>query len=285
MKAEDWDQLPPRCLFQMHAHCTPDMVDQLTSCGFRVVTLARHPLDVLISILHFALFEPEVARWLEGESGNEQELLLALPNSKEFLGYACGSRAKTLLQVSLEWWNQTGCIHLRYEDLVADTGKELRRIVDFLEWKPDLASVHDVVEQCSMESLRKTASNNHFWKGKPGGWRLWLTAQTTQAIARAHPDVFERLGYDAQANPSLRAETANSEWLKLVQTEWWKYLGERESVHHRLAQLGVAYNALQAENQRLHQVVNSRSTAPPAVHSTFLQRVLRRLRRPLKRAA
>ena len=56
--AFDWASAPSRCLFQTHWHPTGRLVETLERHQFRVVVSARHPLDLLISILHFAGHEP-----------------------------------------------------------------------------------------------------------------------------------------------------------------------------------------------------------------------------------
>ena len=94
---------------------------------FRVVVLSRHPLDVLISILHFAprAADGAVARGRGGRPDRDHD---ALPCSQAFLEYATGPRAAALLGVSHKWRRATGCHNLRYEDLVHDPAGELMRL-------------------------------------------------------------------------------------------------------------------------------------------------------------
>src|SRR6266446_4724682 len=53
--AMDWEAFPAEGLLAIHWHPTPAFLDRLREEGFQPIVLARHPLDVLISILHFAL--------------------------------------------------------------------------------------------------------------------------------------------------------------------------------------------------------------------------------------
>src|SRR3712207_3137993 len=48
----DWGGLPPRCVLQIHWNRVEPFVSRLDRHGFRVVVLARHPLDVLMSGLN-----------------------------------------------------------------------------------------------------------------------------------------------------------------------------------------------------------------------------------------
>src|SRR3954470_22779750 len=63
---EDWNALPPEVVLQIHWRRTPAFAVRLKEHGFRVVTVARHPLDVLISILHFCIYDSESEHWLLG---------------------------------------------------------------------------------------------------------------------------------------------------------------------------------------------------------------------------
>ena len=51
---------------QVHAPYTPELHASLRKRSVIVVTPRRHPLDVLLSMLHFAQFEPDVSCWLGG---------------------------------------------------------------------------------------------------------------------------------------------------------------------------------------------------------------------------
>lgn len=60
--------LPERVALQIHWYREPNFQAILKSNGFKVVTIARHPLDVLISALRFIPHEPLTSRWLEGNT-------------------------------------------------------------------------------------------------------------------------------------------------------------------------------------------------------------------------
>src|SRR5918993_5848391 len=53
-KGIPWDSLPSRVVVNLHA--TPDdfLRGRLRTLGIRPIVIARHPLDALISVLHFA---------------------------------------------------------------------------------------------------------------------------------------------------------------------------------------------------------------------------------------
>ena len=88
----NWRALPPRVILQLHWPPGEDFVLQLDQHGFRPIVLARHPLDVLISILAFSQHDDSTVRWLGGAGGNERCIDGASPLSEAFLAYATGPR-------------------------------------------------------------------------------------------------------------------------------------------------------------------------------------------------
>lgn len=214
-----WPNLPPECVLILHWGRTAELAQRLDKEGFRVVSLARHPLDVLLSILQFTLREPTDG-WLQGEGGGEQAILGMAPTSAAFLNYACGPRARALLNVTCQWWQNPNCGRVRYEDLVAEPEKTLQRVLETLGW-PGRCSVAEALAANSMTNLRQRFAEreHHFWQGRPGLWRELLPAVAAERIFRTHADLFTGLGYDCVANPTLTEEVAHDRWLALLQIE------------------------------------------------------------------
>jgi Sulfotransferase domain len=214
MSDGDWETLPPEVVLQIHWRRTPEFVAKLEQHGFQVVTVARHPLDVLISILHFCLYESESEQWLLGAGGSEAEIYAAMPRSRAFIEYAMGPRAAELLAVTPDWWGQPNVVGLRYEDCVRDTLGEMRRL-EMAFGPVRCGSVIDVVEACSLGRLRKVATNNHFWQGSPDLWRHLLPMAEASEVAGTLPP----LGYSCDPDPNLDALTADRNWVQLVGNE------------------------------------------------------------------
>jgi hypothetical protein len=206
----EWETLPERCVLQLHWHRTPEFRRLMRQHGFSVVVLARHPLDVLVSILHFAPHEPLTARWLEGEGGNEDSLLGANPASRAFLAYGTGPRAKALLSVTPEWWEHADAC-TRYEDLVDDPAAEFDRLTDALGTEPAVPPA-EAVEVVSFGRLREEATNMHFWQGRPGLWAELVPTRYALAIASAHPSSLA-LGYSV----GVDAPTARARWSAIAE--------------------------------------------------------------------
>ena len=200
----DWDALPERCVVQLHAERTPELEALVERYGFRVAVLARHPLDVLISILHFARHEPQTASWLDGNGGDEHSIVDATPTSRAFVRYGTSRRAKALLGITPQWWDRAD-VRIRYEDLLADTRRELELIALALD-EPPTRSYEEVLEHVTFDSLQREAANEHFWSGRAGTWQELLTVPVARKLVDAHQDVMSRLGYLTLPNEDVAGE-------------------------------------------------------------------------------
>jgi hypothetical protein len=208
-----WETLPSGCILQIHWLPDPSFMHLLGRYCFATVTLARHPLDLLISILHFSAHEPETSRWLNGMGGSEASIRGVTPQSAAFVEYAISARARALLSVSALWWQRPDCCTIYYEDLVHYTAPVLRKLIHTLTGEQ--RSVDNAIAQHTLEKLRATVRNWHFWQGRPGLWRSLLTPQDADQIARAHWDIFRILGYTCRPDRTLSAFEAEANWLDL----------------------------------------------------------------------
>jgi hypothetical protein len=230
MTDADWTGLPAEVVLQIHWRREPAFQAKLAEQGFGVVTVARHPLDVLISILHFCIYESESEHWLLGAGGTEADVYAAMPRSRAFVEYAAGPRAAELLAVTPDWC-LPGIQVVRYEDLVRDAERRLERLVPaFGPIRSE--SLAAAVEACSLARLRRQATNNHFWQGQPGLWRHLLPAAEAREIAAAHAGVFAALEYVCDPDPALDARTADRNWVRLVGDEIKETL-KRNTEGHR----------------------------------------------------
>jgi hypothetical protein len=243
----DWDGLPPECVLGIHWHPHPSFVERLARYGFRPVVLSRHPLDLFISILHFALHHSggdATQRWLEGEAGNERPIFGAMPRSTAFLNYCTSNRAQRLLAVSHDWWQVPGCVRVRYEDLARDTPAELGRLGAALG-HPLRRPVGEVLEAATIPKLRAyTGSKAHFWQGKAGLWRRLLPAPEARLLAAAQATALADFGYACDPDPDLDAARADANWIDLI----WADLAEDLA---RLQTSQLAVKTLQATEQEL----------------------------------
>lgn len=237
-EALDWSTLPERVILQLHWRYQEPLISLLERHQFRVVVLSRHPLDLLISILHFAAHEAGTARWLEGEGGDERTILGALPRSSALLEYATGPRAAALMSVTHEWRQAEGSYGLRYEDLVHDPAAELRRLALALDQPASPEAISEAIAVNSMVKLREGSRNQHFWQGRPGLWKDLFPAATARRIAARHHPILEAGGYECDPDEALTDGQADCRWLQL------EIEASQAALSRTKTQLGTLQNAL-----------------------------------------
>lgn len=191
-----WRALPPRVIVQLHWHRLPAFRRALREFGFRVVTIARNPLDVLVSVLQFCQWDRTMEFWLSGEGGGESGLVGATPQHLSFRCWALSARARALLSVTPEWWAETETIRIRYEDAVADPRRALTDVGRLLEVEPS-TDPGDVGARVTLDDMRRrfTANPGHFWQGRSGAGIEVLDSVTAEAIVATHAPVFQALEY------------------------------------------------------------------------------------------
>lgn len=203
--------LPERYILQVHWYREPLFQSWLKENGFIPVVIARHPLDVLISILRFSKHEPQTNRWLEGDGELPANFREADPTSDVFLNWALGSGAENLLSISCAWWQDAAALKLRYEEAVHDPEDTFGRFLrsadpEFVMDERADSRLHKHI----FKELCRTP-NKHAWQAKPGLWRQVISSRDARRIAQRHKDVFDILGYRANSRFIARSR-ARRRW-------------------------------------------------------------------------
>ncbi len=209
-----WHNLPARAIAQLHWPADDAaFVARLAEHGFRVVVAARHPLDVLISILAFCQHDDSTLRWLGGAAQDERLIHGAWPLSDAFIEYCLGPRADSLLGVSTAWWQMPGVCRVRYEDLLADTAGVLGQIAATLGAQPR-RSIDEVVGQSTPDKMRTQNIHMlyHVWQAQTDLWKCFLTASVARQICETHSKTLISLGYRCDPDESLTIEGALTAW-------------------------------------------------------------------------
>jgi hypothetical protein len=205
----DWDRLPDRSILVLHSPPNQDeLARHLSEAGYRCVTLARHPFDVLVSWARYTS-SPGFARSL-ARSGY-YSLIGVEPGSEAFMDYALGPQAHHMLGLTVAWWRREGTTKLRYEDLVADAARTLSTFVATL----GVLAAPDAVSQAVLAASPTGANRappGHVWSGASGAWRRLIVSEDARRLAAAHPDSLAVLGYAADADPELTRAAAAENW-------------------------------------------------------------------------
>jgi hypothetical protein len=211
----DWTDLPERVIMQLHWPRTDYLQSLLNAAGVRVVTVSRHPFDVLVSILRFAQTEPDTVKWLWGEGGDEEALLDADPASERFARWAMSKRPLALLEVTQSWLADTRTEHIRYDALVESAESEIARLLDRWSLAP-VSAISKAVETYSPRRVNELAGLSHAWIGSPGVWREVLPSALVEQLRIQYRDQLVRLGVSADAWTVLDDETARTRWHQLA---------------------------------------------------------------------
>jgi hypothetical protein len=191
----DFDRMPRPRIIKSHECFDPRYP--------RVIYIVRDPRDVVVSQYHYhrkirkieddSPLDKFVARFLAGET---------CPHG------SWGQNISTWLFTSEE---NPRFLLLRYEDLVADTARELAKVVAFLHLSAGPEQIAQSVERSSADHMRKLeetqTDKNGLMKGSrkdlsfvraagSGGWRTELPAPMVEKIEAAWGPLMRHLGYE-----------------------------------------------------------------------------------------
>jgi hypothetical protein len=181
----------------------------------RVVTVSRHPFDVLVSILRFAQTEPDTVEWLWGEGGDEEALLDADPASERFARWAMSKRPRALLAVSESWLADSRTEQVRYDALVESAESEIAHLL--LRWSlAPVSPIAEAVQAFAPRRVNELAGLSHAWIATPGVWKEVLPSRLVEQLQNQYRHQLLRLGVSADAGSALDDETARTRWHQLV---------------------------------------------------------------------
>lgn len=277
----DWENLPRRCVIQIHWYPKEPFLEVLERHGVRVAVLARHPLDVLMSWLNYVYYIHQEGYCPGGGECLDCAIVGVLPRSEAFLEWTRSEYARCFLFHSPAWWNRPGVLRIRYEDLVADAPGALGRLVNEIG-EPPRKSITEIVDANAIG--RKKPGHEvwhfHYWQGQPGLWKNLIPAAEAHAIARSIPEPFETLGYACDPNDRLEPFEADRNWNHLQLDSTREHLRLERSKHRKtikdLLEARQNLERIQVELEAKSQVVVSVETVP-LVLARRLKRVAQRV--------
>jgi hypothetical protein len=197
---KDFDRMPRPRIIKSHECFDPRYP--------KVVYIVRDPRDVVVSQYHYH----RKLRKIEDDSPVEKFV------TRFLAGETCphgswGQNVATWLYTSE---GSSRFLLLRYEDLVADTARELAKIVTFLHLSAGPEQIAQAVERSSADRMRKLektqTDKNALMKGSrkdlsfvraagSGGWRSDLPASQVARIESAWGSIMRHLGYELSSQP------------------------------------------------------------------------------------
>lgn len=207
--------IPERAILQVHWYREPCFQRFLRDHGFKIVVLARHPLDVLVSILNFIRYEPLTSRWLEGNAEIPTSLIGQPPTSREFIRYATSWGAENILNISYQWWHDRDAVKFRYEQLVEQPDETLLSLAR--RFDPAAFDRKGAIARFNLQFF-KNLPNKHGWQGRPGLWRQLIVYFDARKIYKRHKTLFDTMEYSVPPYWLTRA-SALRRWEKLTAQE------------------------------------------------------------------
>lgn len=167
-----------------------------------VIYIVRDPRDVLLSYYHYKLLRNAFDESYSIDSFAEEFLkgsLETFGSWGDHVGGWLGARSK-----------HPRFLFLRYEDMLADTLGQLQKISSHLSLRTSVEKLEDVVERCSLATLKQSEKNTGArWKtlthsrrdksfireGKSGGGKKKLSAHTLNQLDEQFGIQMQELGY------------------------------------------------------------------------------------------
>ncbi len=197
--------LPDNTIAQVHCAYDQGLRDHLRSQDIDIVTPRRHPLDTLLSMLHFAQFEPQVANWLGGNWLHDLEG--CDPTSREFREFALGAGAQRLLSVSVDWAPHAR-VDMRYRAFAQDP---LHLVRTFNGGELSQRAYHGVQAAGQFARLASTP-NMHGWLGTPGYWTSFISAPFARELYQAHERAFVEGGFSIRRAQEISPVAIRKTW-------------------------------------------------------------------------
>ncbi len=191
----------------------------------RVIYVVRDPRDVALSQFHFHrkrgliedAYPPEkfVARFVAGETS------------------PYGSWGENVASWLATRQNSPGFLLLRYEDMLDDATRELKKVAAFLEIPPDAERIANAVRRSAADEMRKLEkSQAHLWSSikstrqdvpfvrsaQAGGWRTGLPEGAVAQLEAAWGNLMTHLGYELlfPANSTIKTTTFDSQFAETM---------------------------------------------------------------------
>jgi hypothetical protein len=203
----DFDRMPRPRIIKSHECFDPRYP--------RVINVVRDPRDVVVSQYHYH----RKIRKIEDDSPIEKFV------TRFLAGETCphgswGQNVATWLYTSE---GNPRYLLLRYEDLIADTPRELAKVVNFLQLPATPEQIAQAVERSSADRMRKLEKQQQhgLYKGSrpemsfvraagSGGWRKDLPIEQAARLEAAWGPLMHHLGYElATQSPSEIGEHAS----------------------------------------------------------------------------
>ena len=172
-------------IFSVKTHSSPhdSILKRMVDDTVRVTFIYRDPRDMAVAAL-------EAGEKLRNRGVFEK--FGRLRNMDEAILWS----AERVKDEWLKWSRIEPVLRVRYEDLLAETEKELQRVEAFLDIKVTNNSLDEVVREHSRETLIRQKSNRyHFNQGVVGRYKRLMTPDQITLCQQLYGNHLQTMGY------------------------------------------------------------------------------------------
>ena len=186
-------RFPDGTIFHQHYDYTPEVANAIDTAGAHIVTIVRDPYDAFVStyytLQHHASEDNRKDRTfteLMGKPLYDPEVVSFLRN---------GGYRRNLLKAR-DWLKSGRAVVLRYEDLLRDPLRELRRATALIAPVAD-DTLLAAIDYCQADRMRQRTKggSKHVRKATVGDSVRQLTNEHLDAFREAYSDLIHELGY------------------------------------------------------------------------------------------
>jgi len=170
--------------FVIKAHSGPTPASRLLArLGLlRITYIYRDPRDAMLSAYDYG------KRALESGRPNAFSHLTDLQKSLDFI--------MDYVSIWMKWANEKNVLISRYEDLLLDYDKEVKRLIGFLKLNGSKREVRKVIERYR-PAVAEGQQGLHFYKGKIGRFRESYSMEEQRIMHERVGAYLPQMGYDA----------------------------------------------------------------------------------------
>ena len=191
----DWEHLPEEFVLRLHWQSTRRLRAVLNEKGIRVVGLARHPFDLLLSMNASVKSADDRLDSAASEESQEARLRTAGLSDETFIRWATSEPIKESVSITAGWWKSPSTVRVVYEELLSDPeGTVLRTLEDCgLGGSIDRSHLASLIARSRLRTVAAHPSDSTGPKATT--WIRAFTPVDLKILFTAYSTTLKALGY------------------------------------------------------------------------------------------
>ncbi|WP_373503572.1 sulfotransferase domain-containing protein [Aestuariivirga sp.] len=204
-------------IIKTHLHTLDKRVINMNVDLAGIITMRRHPLDVMLSSLNYAFLKENAATFIDGRP-KPVDQIIADCEIDHYVDEFIANDGMTWLNLQsggystyLNGWRRIGeavpYYEICYEDMVADTRREAAGLLAFLGIPYDSAKVEDLIQ---VVDKRTQPDGRFYWSRRSYNFETRLSEETIQRFYKGYMPVLIDHGYGVLGRRDATSETATA---------------------------------------------------------------------------